>query len=478
MSPKNSIPLVALLIAPLLSCGHTDHPAEKLVIYPHPEECKGSDAYRVKARLNGQDKWREVFVYQSISQVDSTKDASWVTFSFDGSVEVVVTTLKGTVDSALIKPGAFNIQPGIEDNTIRFTIDEPRKLSVECNGDTDHPLFIFADSPETDIPEESDDNVMVFGPGMHDIGDRYPLESDTTYYLAGGAYVKGSFYGGGVTENVTITGRGILSSRYQKWIHPSETMRSNIAFEDGRNIVIEGITLIEAGNFQIKHQVKQENTRNVFQNLKMIGWNKNTDGIHVSDMDWHDHPVIGNAGGTIMIVSDCFIMANDDAVLTCDGVAESLVENCVFRDQGYGATICLSWGGHQDVTSSVIRDCHVINKFGDNPVFRARHAGEAHIKNVLVDNVHVDGSIATLVGLQILDHPYDRDPGHGRISDIVFRNVTVEGTCERNWLRGHDANHQISDIVFDNLVIDNKKITDADAANIEMNSFVENVSFR
>ncbi|MHC1767120.1 MAG: hypothetical protein AB9869_22930 [Verrucomicrobiia bacterium] len=316
--------------------------AGKLEIYPAPPGLPASDRFTVEAREKDTTEWRPVFVHQSVSTLDPARDSSWVSFSFSGQVELRITPLQDACRSVAVRPKAFQLPAALVLGQVLLSLDTPRKVSLEINEDADHPLFIFADPIEAPPSKEAGRKLVIFKAGVHDIGDRYPLRSHTTYHLEGGAVLRGSLYGAGKLEHVTIRGHGILDSGHQAWQHPTKGLRSNISFEDGSHIRIEGITCIEAGNFQIKVQSKQPGARIDIENVKLIGWNANTDGIHVSDMDWKDHPVVGNAPGVRLRVRDCFIRANDDAILLCDGVLVSDMRDCVIWDDGYGATFCLS----------------------------------------------------------------------------------------------------------------------------------------
>ena len=442
-----------------------------------PFQMKGSDRYRVEVRVKGQRQWKKIFVYQSINPNQTSQDISWSSFAAPQPVELRISSDQQKMDSVRIRPGAFKINHSLRDNFLFVDIEKPVKVSVEINRDKNHPLLLFAEPPETKPHAAKGEKVIFFKTGIHSIGERYPLVSNTIYYLEEGAILMGSLYGKGMVENVTIEGRGIINSGHQKWQHPSKGLLSNISFEDGRNIRIEGITCIESGNFQLKIQSKGENTQISIKNVKLIGWNGNTDGIHVSDMDWKDHPVVGNGAGTRLKVEDCFIRANDDAILLNDGVAYSEMKNCVIWDNGYGATFCMSWGGHNRVDSCLVSHCYVIHKEGKNPVFRANHAGEAILQHVRFEDITIEGNAQTLIGLKIVHHKYDPDPGLGAIRNVTFKNINLEGTTLENFLEGFDGEHRIENITFDQLRINGKIIQKAEDMNLKMNAFVKNVNF-
>lgn len=437
-----------------------------------------SGRFNVEFRSKGEQKWNEAYVYQSVNANKKDQDISWVSIALEEPTEIRIFAKNTSVVSVRIRPMAYQTDYSIQDQYILVQFTKPMQVSLEINGDKDHPLLLFIDPPEEKRNTKSTEKIVIFKNGIHDIGERYPLASNTTYYLESGAYLKGSMYGNSTVRNVTIKGRGIIDSGNQKWQHPSEGLLSNIAFEDGRNIRIDGITCIDAGNFQLKIQSKGDNDSIVINNVKLIGWNNNTDGIHVSDMDWKDHPKVGNGTNLRLKVSNCFIRANDDAILLCDGVAYSEMKNCVIWDDGYGATFCLSWGGHNKVDSCLVSNCHVIHKEGTNPVFRAMHAGEATLQHIRFENITIEGNAHTLVGLKITNHRYDPDAGMGHIKDIQFRNITLEGETTGNYIEGFNGDHQIRNITFENLRINGKIITNAEEMNLTKNQHVINLNFK
>jgi hypothetical protein len=81
------------------------------------------------------------------------------------------------------------------------------QISVEINGNKTNPLLLFANPTEVKPLPKEFPKTVVFGLGIHEIGERILLESNTTYYLAEGSYLKGSMYGKWKLENVTIKGQ-------------------------------------------------------------------------------------------------------------------------------------------------------------------------------------------------------------------------------------------------------------------------------
>lgn len=143
-----------------------------------------------------------------------------------------------------------------------------------------HPLFVFADPMEDSIPSDSDDDVIYFGPGMHEIGKRYQIPNDTTVYLAGGAYVIGSFTSKNANpKNIVIRGRGILSGSGLGESNSENSRWSNHAIDfsngaRGKNLTIEGITITNPLRSCIVSYSKAD-----IRNVKLFSWRHRNDGI-------------------------------------------------------------------------------------------------------------------------------------------------------------------------------------------------------
>lgn len=61
-----------------------------------------------------------------------------------------------------------------------FRLERPRKISVEFDDDITHPLLVFADPLEENVPSRGAPGVIYFGPGVHEIGAALDIPSNTT----------------------------------------------------------------------------------------------------------------------------------------------------------------------------------------------------------------------------------------------------------------------------------------------------------
>ena len=96
--------------------------------------------------------------------------------------------------------------------TISFTAVAGHKYVLILNNDLSRRLTIFAETPETDVPdikgadtflirpgtaradyENTAKKTLYFAPGLHEMGDQFPLKPGLQVYLAPGAYVRGFF---------------------------------------------------------------------------------------------------------------------------------------------------------------------------------------------------------------------------------------------------------------------------------------------
>lgn len=123
----------------------------QLITYTVPGDgVELKDDFTVRVRQSGSG-WKEVVTYPvKVDEVRQTKHhvelASMGYFDFSGQVEVSVTYNKGEVKSSRVRPLSYGITPQISGSTMTFTLDRPRNLSIEVNGDIFHNLHLFGES--------------------------------------------------------------------------------------------------------------------------------------------------------------------------------------------------------------------------------------------------------------------------------------------------------------------------------------------
>jgi len=208
----------------------------KIITYDAPENAPLSKDYEILVNES------KIPVYGSESRYGS--DVSFASFDFEGTAEITVNINFGAycINSFEILPKNLEIVPErINDFSCKFTIDRPQKLTILVNGDyTGRVLHLFANAPETDIPDKTNPNVIYFEKGYHVIegeNSELTLKSNQTLYIEGGAFVIGRVTAKNA-ENIKIRGRGILA-------YTHEQPMPNICFEliECKNIDVSGIII-------------------------------------------------------------------------------------------------------------------------------------------------------------------------------------------------------------------------------------------
>ena len=460
----------------------------QITAYPAPEGLSPSDKYLVK--VNGCD----VFTYQlngwgdyGYGDFNSWKTFSWTNFAFSGgNVRVEVSANLDTVNSAIIRPLSLGIVPEISGNSVAFTINSPCKISVEIDGHyINDKLFIFADEPEVNPPCKDDPEVtfikpgthseksfgpgvFYFGAGVHNIPENTMLASNTTIYLEGGSYVNTTFRGKGL-ENVKIIGRGILCG-------------ADFDQRDGHGLIdlvaketlIEGITLVDSPgwNITVGSRSQKEIVNNTFRNLKIIGLRLNADGI--------------GGGGDGIIINDIFVFSYDDAIDIGQNKQNAEITNCVLYMEKASA-LKISWNSY-GCNNVHVKGISIIHYDTDSDYTQneaaifANHATPAVVQGILMEDITLetlDGTNKRFLGWRIRTSKWDPDPEHfGSMCDITIRNLNVMCETMSNHIYGLSSEHMISGIKFENLMINGKKINSLSEADININEFTKDISFK
>jgi len=433
----------------------------EVVVYPAPpglaegQQGRASRAWEVKVTQNG--KTSDSFVYEipADKKIDTRHNVcSFTTFSFAGAAAVTVKRRGGEpVRSAGVYPLSYGIKPEIiGPDTVRFGLDRPgRKMAVIINDDWDaHPLLVFGDELEKDVPRQGEPNVVYFGPGVHEAG-QIRLESGQTLYLAGGAYVKGW-----VKENdlrdVRVGGRGILSAESRPGGRGGVN-KQTMAFDgNGANIVVEGLTFIQQQGFACT--VRGEG--HVVRGVKIIGnWHPTTDGV-----------VVGNGG----LVEDCFIKADDDSIKLYG--SNVTVRRCVIWQMENGGVLQHGWT-RQNAAGNHVYDMDIIRTEWTTTGRDARGvissvglngSGGNHV----FEDIRVDGGGGRIISMNT------KRGSNATWSNVVIRNLTVN-----NWnpVEGQISGSGIQGITFENFKLNGQYVTDPNQANLKILNGASDIRF-
>lgn len=437
---KNNIHLFAILMGFFSNA--------QLVTYPPSPNINPDNPYIYESpyfdvTLVQKDKKVADFVYcmTPMHTTNNSKSTSWVNFSFEGEVKVIVQNKNRKIDHLKVLPRSANIKITKENDSVAsFVIKKPGHYSVEFEGGifVEHPLLIFANPLEENIPDKNDPNVLYFEKGYHDIGDTNVIANGKTVYLEGGAYVMGQFQAEDVAD-IQIRGRGIISGEQ----YAARTKNHMITMRNAKHIKMEGITMIHAP----RYFVSLNGSNHHLHNLKMMGWWFSTDGI---------------SAGENTLIENCFFKVNDDAIKLYR--SNTVVKNCVIWQLENGAPFMISWNGSKDFGNIQVSNIDVIRveHHWDNEnlaVIAAVHGGQAKISNFLFEDIRIDNSKWRMFHLVTRPNRWGKwNPEKGSLSNFTFRNFEFYGTQTiKSLIMGHDKKHPVRDMTFKNMYIKGKK---------------------
>jgi hypothetical protein len=385
-------------------------------------------------------------------------------FPVSGPVQVKITS-PVPLDKVRVRPAGAAVVNGTSGHVMTLTLPGPSKLSIEPDG-RHGGLLLFADPPETDVPDPDDPKVHYYGPGLHRAGV-IQLHDGETLYLAPGAIVEGGIFAK-EAKNIRIMGRGILCG--DPWGWRAGPQPHLVMLNHSENIHIEGIVLRCSWQWTIR----MLGCRNVtLINLKLCqGKNLNDDGIDpCSTSD--------------VLIKDCFIRTHDDNV--------SIKAHCDDRRPSERIEIrhCLHWSdlsrilmvgpeSHADRIGDIhMHDCEVLylgppikkTGFGDwdgCAPFVCIEAGEdCRMERITIENVKVhveadrDGKDVILIEPTI--NPFMKRQTMGDIRDVLFRNIAFVGEpcCPTIRVWGKDAAHTVERVRFENVTLFGRPLTPA-----------------
>ncbi|MDQ0752247.1 hypothetical protein QF034_006478 [Streptomyces africanus] len=433
-----------------------DEPAStnKLVVYPIPSGVPTNSSYSVKARTLG-GTWQTVPVYRArAKQIDANTgsgpvfNSSVATFDFKGTVEVAVTSSKGTIGTARIRPLSYDTPFTVDGATVTFTLTEPRNLSIEIDGDLFNNLQLHANPIESNAPDPDDPDVIYFGPGLHKTTDNVvKVPSGKTLYLAGGAVLTSrvEFH---EVENARIIGRGVLYNT-----------ANGILVEYAKNIEIDGITVLNpsSGYSVTVGQSKQVTVRN----LHSYSHGQWGDGIDVFSSE--------------DVLIDGVWMRNSDDCIAIYAHRWDYYGDCrniTVRNSTLWADVAhpINVGTHgntdkpETIENLVFSNIDVLDHREPQMDYQgciALNPGDSNLlKNVRAQNIRVeDFRWGQLINMRVMfNKSYNTSVGRG-IDGVYIRDLTYTGThANPSVMVGYDADHAIQNVTFQNLVINGKAI--------------------
>jgi hypothetical protein len=459
-----------------LPYGDIDTPRQApLKTYPAPAGSPQSDEYAVTVRQGP--RMHDSFVYEVAARKTDTnlsEDTSWTSFEASGPVTVSVRKLHGTATGCLVRPGSARIRTTFAENTCTFRLWRPANVSVEFAPETTnpigHPMLVFANPPEADVPPADDPDVLYLGPGVHDLGV-VQLRSNQTVYVAPGAWVKAAFKGAGV-HNVVIRGRGIIDGGWLDTGNQDDNKgRPGLIDIDcnapdlpphaectpefnSSNIVVDGLTFVNGPRFNVRVMGDHITVHNV----KVMSWWYSTDCI------WAGHQ---------SLVEGNFCKVNDDSLKPMTG--DAVIRRNVVWQLENGAPFMFSWNILSDQSDIHVYDNDVIHAehywLSPQAVFRSRHATPGHLSRYLFEDIRVEDADWRLFYLILEAHPkwYDPALGFGRISNVIFRDITSETPFRMpNVIAGGEPDHTVDHVALADVYVNGTCAASAEDGNFQI----------
>ncbi len=482
--------LISILPVLALAGGSTNaEPASTVVVYPAPAGVELNDTFTVAVRKPGRE-WHKLDVYDVRVDLHTLSHASFAYFDFSGNVEVRVTQNRVHVQLAEIRPVSCHIYPGMSSqpaDSFTFTLDRPRNLSIEVNGDRLHNLHLFANPIDTDVPSPTDTNVIYFGPGFYaqdQATNRRVIRvgSGKTVYLAGGSVVQGIIVTDNGATNVVIRGRGILDTSPWNdvkgiYVKGHDWQTSSISLRRATNVLVEGIILKQHVDFAVLGGGADNVT---IDNLKSFSSQEWGDGI---DMKASRHIKIRN----------CFLRTSDDCIAVYGSRGEyhggssdwDVADSVLWADKAHAIMIGVHgayWADGDVIENLCFHNIDVLenNEFATNfwGAMAITCGDKNTVRNVDFENIRVE-HIREAGGdlIRLAFGFFDPSTTLGRqIENIRFKDITYDGLAGS--IIGGSPGHPIKGVKFENLVINGERIKDAKQGKITIGENVSGMSFK
>ncbi len=470
----------------------------------------GGAQYAVTAKPAGETNRYPIFVYKNNNSrgpnfFKTTDDNQWVSFDLSGAFEIEVAMLDSNIPNGfVVKPRHDNISAArVSANTIRFTISQPGQYWVDIPGQDQHPLFLFANPAETGAPVLGAANVvevdpgdnyteimsaakalpttqsrtLYFKPGVHYFGDATNVMKKRNFnlYIPYGAVLVGSFQDTDLTD-VKFFGRGIIDGGAPHVTWPATTLGfpqpKNIAdpIAEHRNITdfkgtgdrvtMDGLTILSSRGFLVNCFSRNS----YYNNLKLMGWSYNTDGV-------------GVFRGALL--ENSFLKVTDDCIKLGGGTARN----------------CVIWHGHNahvfvtrifsitNASNSFVRDCDVLKKevsFGGSIFAYRGELGGGNFFDYTFENIRIDTDVDRFIDFSPSSESYPSGTAGSNLEpeastiprtnlfNFTFKNITWNGKADRGSLFSCGFKGSIYNITFDNVVANGvalDSLSDFNAAN-------------
>lgn len=394
--------------------------------------------------------------------------ASWIAFESDfvnDNVIVEISKKNGSpITAAMVRPVADASAAVITNGKAYVTFTEPANVNVDINGQLEnnytghgyngpdlHTISLFA-NPLYRIPDSNNPNVkvlqpgedinslnrsewdtLVFAPGVHNIGvagagdvnDVTPFQifTNEVLFIPGDAVVHGTIHpkntwGADASRFWTVYGSGTISGENIIRTPSDQLNKTTKPFTyQAEGARLEGFVVADPAfhTFNMGNSADNTSNRNIYENLKILAWRKNSDGINA-----FRHSEVRN----------CFFRVQDDAFYL--GQKNVIQENNVVWNDANGAVLFLQ--NIVDGSTNIFRDVTVIYHRaywhwwdGGRAVSMRQTPSGVSISNVHVEDILVEDPLPAF------------PPFHATMLNSSVNNVTLNNIVFENIHQEHDG---------------------------------------
>ncbi len=420
------------------------------------------------------------------------KDLRMARLGFDGEVTVSISAKGKPVKAYSIRPWWVEHKAEVDGDKLKITLKKPADLRVVVN---DNPALALFTYPTYKKPSGKDVHSLADEKGADASGKTdqtavLQAAIDRIHKAGGGTlYVPPGVYGGSedaelflksnVTlnlhpeatirqirfllndvENVKLIGHGVLDFTGSKGGNQMGCLRGN----DANNVRIEHLTSL---NFDYNWNTRFDRSRNVLmQHYRVFG---GKDGIDPVDSQK-------------ITIRHVYIVTQDDCIATksfrqrkrskTEEVSDILAEYGMLQCLKYGAVKIGTETNANHFRNITYRNMDIVA--AERPMIIQLRDG-AEVSNITFENIRCDYAFG-----RAIDFVIQKRRGLGTIHDVLVKNVNLkkitrkEGRTPR--VAGYDDAHKISNVTFENLVIEGKVVTKPEQADFEM-KHTENIRF-
>jgi hypothetical protein len=503
--------------------------AQKLITFPYIPGRTPSDKYMCRVRMVGTDEWKDAFVIQTKCKNNPNENtpptgvdngyfkmldgwsASFIAFEFSGtSVEVEISKVGGApINKAMVRPVGHASAATIANGKAYIIFDKPANVNVDIDGQMEdkytgmdysgpkiHTISLFG-NPVFKEPKSTNSRVISLDPGqviptdyskwdtiyfkagIHNIGTPYTIQSNKVLYIPGNVIVHGTIHpknawGNDASKKWSVYGSGAISGENNVWTGDENKNAKTFTYQ-AEAARMEGFVVIDPANhtFNMGHTGPDASV-NVYKNIKIFGWRKNSDGINAFKNS---------------VITDCFMKVQDDVFYY--GGDNVKISNCVTWNDANGAVVYVTKGA-TSMDMSYFKDIKVIYHRaywhywdgGRVISFRDRKPGD-NIKNVQIRNVLIEDPKSAFPPFFLKMSNPDNSSAAVTYDNIIIENVrqefpavTLPGRdATRNTMLGIDANRKFKNITFKNCYYNKKWLGSFEDGNFLVNNYVENITF-